>query len=86
MFKLIFQGPVFRDGPYSLSYNDPTALKKIHALGRDAFPKAEPAGFIGTNPEHPPVFFALTPTAHQKAKRKVAAAVSLVASSHVNLH
>jgi hypothetical protein len=69
-------GPVFRDGPNSLSYCDAQALKKIYGIGKNAFPRTATFPPIGLNPENPPVFFSITPDVHQRSRRRVAGAVS----------
>jgi len=46
-------------------------------LGKNAFPRAPSIIPKGLNPDHPPVFFSMTPDVHSKAKKKVAGAVSL---------
>ena len=74
-------GPIFRNGPNSLSFCDVRAVKKIYGTGKGAYPKDDQfkppprkdVDFIS----HPPVFFSKTATMHQRQKRKVAPAYAM---------
>lgn len=70
-------GPIIRDGPNSLSFNDMRAIKTIYGRGKNSFSRILNFPLIGLNPEHPPIFFALDGRTHQVARRKVGGAFTM---------